>query len=224
MTTANTTIRVTADFAPFRRIIQSANLALHRNLADMGAIAPRLSVGVDIDDIIFGWYARAHEICEAAGITNGVIPTTWAPHEEYGCEHTAWIDALDEATQTGMLYEGDPLDDAVEQLWRLREQGHYVHLVTARGAWAHSELVMEHTRNWIATHEIPHDSLTFTKHKPDVPCDFFVDDHRRNYEELDAAGVEVYYITRTWNEDHAGARRVGSLKDFIDIVLEASAS
>ena len=214
---------VTLRMAQYLEGLSRASMRLCRTAADVGLITPRLSVGIDIDDVLYPWYDTAHEICMAAGITNGRKPTTWAPHEEYECEHQAWIDALAGPTLDGSLYAAEPFSGVQEQLGRLRTEGHYVHLVTARGAWQHSEAVRAHTAAWVDKHAIPHDSLTFAQSKAGAGSfDFFLDDHVRNYNELDAAGVNVYLHTRPWNAQVDDARRVPTLKAFVDLVLEAA--
>ena len=77
-----------------------------------------LRIGVDIDDVLTGWYARAHEISVDAGITNGKTPTSWAPFNEYGCTDQEWYDVLSVATLDGRLYSTEPYAGVVEALQR----------------------------------------------------------------------------------------------------------
>jgi hypothetical protein len=180
-----------------------------------------MRIGIDIDDVLYPWYVTAHGICERAGITNGVTPSSWRAYEDYGCTDEAWYAALAAATLTGELYEAAPLEDAAVQLQRLRDAGHTVHLVTARGFMQHGDLIKAWTIRWILDHEVPHDSLTFSRDKTLVRTDAFLDDAPHNYDELLAAGVAVWLLHAPHN---VGQRRdrlcVASLREFVDIQLE----
>lgn len=190
-------------------------------------VAPKaLSIAVDIDDVVFPWYDRAHAACVAAGITGGVTPTTWSPHEEYEVTNEVWWEALATATLSGTLYSGDPYPGAIEALWRLDAAGHFIHLVTARSthrliAPEVAASIREQTVLWVTANHLPHETLTFSKDKTVVPADISVDDNIGNYDALDKAGHYPYLVNRPWNEltDGDQRRRVNSLTDFAAIVL-----
>lgn len=177
-----------------------------------------MRIGVDVDDVLFPWYDRAHRACEAAGITNGVTPQTWQPFDEYGCGLQPWLDALKVVTLDGTLYAGEPYPGAAEQLDRLRSAGHTVHLVTARGYFVHGDLIRSQTVLWLAKHGIPHDSLTFSRDKTLITTDWFVDDSADNIDAVNAAGSLGVLVTRPWNE-HSDAQRVETLEQFVELVL-----
>ena len=183
-----------------------------------------LSIVIDIDDVLFPWYDNAHRVCEAAGLTNGVIPKTWQVFEEYGCTAEQWWATLREATVDGSLYLGDPYPGAVNALWRLEAAGHHLHLVTARGTHTPDPelrgLIEAATHRWVAEWHLPYDSLTFSADKTVVPADFGVDDNVGNYDALERAGVASFLVNRSWNEPHDdGRRRVDSLAAFAAIIL-----
>ena len=191
-----------------------------------------LSVGFDWDDVIMPWYAPAVEVCNAAGLNpRGIVPTSWHMHDELGCSLEAWVGALSDATVNGSLYDTEPFLGALEAMRRLYFEGHWVHIVTARGTFPgnpNNERVKEITRSQVDEWGAPHHSLTFTKDKASVPTDFFIDDNLRNYQRLDIAGVRVYLLNRPWNvedpndPDTLDLRRVNTVDEFVDIVLEAA--
>src|SRR5690606_4981653 len=131
--------------------------------------------------------------------TNGITPSSWSPFNEYGCPAEQWYAVLAEATLTGDLYGGDPYPGVQDALQSLRDAGHTVHLVTARGFLQHGHLIREATVKWIAEHEIPHDTLTFSKRKAVVVTDWFIDDSEKNVRELLAAGVTTYLLSQPHN-------------------------
>lgn len=180
-----------------------------------------LRIGVDIDDVLTGWYARAHEISLAAGITNGMTPTSWAPFNEYGCTDQEWYDVLSVATLDGRLYSTEPYAGVVEALQRLKDAGHTIHLVTARGFLAHGDLIRERTIQWLAAHQIPHDTLTFSKRKSVVRTDYFIDDSEKNVKELADLpdGPIVYLLDQPHNRHFYWPRRIESFVGFADEIL-----
>jgi hypothetical protein len=179
-----------------------------------------MRIGIDIDDVLYPWYDTAHQLCVEAGITNGVTPCTWAPYEDYGCTDQEWYRVLSAGAQTGALYDAEPISGTVEQLCRLRDAGHTVHLVTARGSLRHGPRIQMLTIQWLHQHGVPHDSLTFAKDKRAVITDVFLDDAHHNYDQLDGY-TEVWLLDVQHNGAHReGRRRVGSVKEFVDMVLE----
>lgn len=184
-----------------------------------------LSIVVDIDDVLFPWYASAHRVCQEVGLApEGVTPTSWEVYDEYGCTPEQWWAALRNATLDGSLYLGDPYEGAVAALWRLEQAGHHLHLVTARGTHTEdpmlAEVIQAATVRWVAEHFIPHDTLTFSRDKTVVPADFAVDDNVGNYDALAAAGVVSFLVNQPWNQPaDDGRRRVDSLAAFAAIIL-----
>lgn len=182
-----------------------------------------MRIGVDIDDVLFPWYDKAHAACLAAGITNGVEPSTWTPSDEYGCTLQDWLDALEVATLDGSLYRGAPYPGAVDALDRLRAAGHSIHLVTARGFLVHGDLIRRHTVEWVAEYRVPHDTLTFSKDKTIVRADVFVDDSEKNIRELNAAGIPCCMVDAAHNRHVEHDWRVASIAEFVDGLLLAEA-
>ena len=174
----------------------------------------------DYDDIVYPWSRRAHELCEAAGITNGKQVTQWEMWRDYGCEEQVLWDVLGEATVSGALYDAPLIPGVTAQMRRLRGYGHRVHIVTARGFGPHGDLIESITREQIRHHHIPMDSLTFSKDKTVVEADFALDDGYHNYTALNDAGVLVFLMDMPHNQAFE-ARRVHSAQEFADIVLGA---
>jgi phosphoglycolate phosphatase-like HAD superfamily hydrolase len=183
-----------------------------------------LRVGVDIDDCIFPWYARAHRLCVAAGVANGVNPTTWSPHEEYGCTLQDWLDVMAKGTLDGSLYSGPPYPGATDALRHLRDAGHSIHLVTARGFFQLGYLIREQTINWLEEYSVPHDTLTFAKDKTIVRADVFVDDSAKNVAALVAAGVPTWMVNQPHNAHVVHDLRVDHVSEFVDAILIGATS
>lgn len=182
-----------------------------------------LSIGFDWDDVMISWYDRAVELCRIAGVCPAdVTPSSWSMHEEMGCTLEEWVAVLDAATVSGELYDTVPYPEALEAMRRLYWEGHYIHIVTARGTFhgnQHNERIHEITRAQVEEFAVPHHSLTFTRDKTVVPTDYFIDDNVRNVKNLLDAGVEAYVLTRPWNLDADLPHRVASVEEFANIIL-----
>jgi hypothetical protein len=183
-----------------------------------------MKVGIDIDDVLFPWYEKAHAACVAAGVTNGVEPSTWSPADEYGCSLDEWYAILERVTLDGTLYSGDPYPNAIESLERLHAAGHSIHLVTARGFLAHGHLIRSQTVQWLADYSVPHDTLTFSKDKTVVAVDVFADDSEKNLRELLAAGVACCLIDAPHNRHVEHDYRLAGIAEFVTDILERHAA
>lgn len=180
------------------------------------------AVGVDVDDVLYGWFAAAHRLSVAAGITGGVEPTSWAPYEDYGCTQEAWHEVLADGASTGDLYHDEPLPDAISSLQALKDAGHTVHLVTARGQLANGHLIREHTVRWIFNHQVPHDTLTFSHVKSIVRCDYFIDDNLDNIRDVTQSRTVGLLVDRPWNQEQSDGTyvRVPDVAAAVKLVLD----
>jgi 5'(3')-deoxyribonucleotidase len=117
----------------------------------------------------------------------------------------------------------DPYPGVQETLAELRASGHTVHLATARGFEGPlAGMVRAHTVEWLATHAIPHDSLTFTADKSLLNVDVFLDDGIHNVEALHAAGIPAYLRDQPHNQTST-LPRVADVATFARKILEESA-
>lgn len=190
-------------------------------------------IGVDIDDVLHPWFNTAHELCVAAGITNGVVPDQWKMAEQYGCDLDAWVDVLEQGTMDGTLYGVPPIPGAVEALRRLMFAGHRIHLITARGTapWQTMNQKAEIHRQtcaWIEEFAVPHQSLHFDADKPliarQLKLDYFIDDGVHNFQALEQLcpdWLQVYLLTAPHNGDFWTPFRLDTMDEFVDLVIEA---
>lgn len=179
---------------------------------------------VDVDDVIFPWSKTAHGICERAGITNGNEITQWHFWLDYGIEEGELWAVLSDRKAHEELYSAPPIPNALTALRRLRNFGHRVHIVTARGYGPMGEQIQAETRDWISNWNVPLDSLTFTKKKATIKADFALDDGIHNYEALNDAGVACSLMDAVHNQEYdvPPGRRAYSVGQFADQVLFAA--
>lgn len=182
----------------------------------------KLRIIVDIDDVLMPWSVTVHRKAVSAGINNGREYKSWNMHDDYGITREVFWEFVSGLYFDGMLVNTPPYPGVQWQLQRLIDAGHFVHLATARGFGAHSSLERGDTNHWLAKHEVPHHSLTFTKDKSILRGDRAIDDGLHNYEDMELAGIESYLINRPQNlVNGCTRRRVSTVEQFVDGVLAA---
>ena len=187
---------------------------------------------VDIDDVVFplatGLHRKAHEL----GLHDNTEEAlrVWHGYQQYGCTREQWHEVFEALHDEDYYLAAQPIPGAAEALRRLLLAGHRIHLVTARGFMGQAENIRRWTAEWVEEFAIPHDTLTFSQHKPatqadlGVSFDFAIDDGTHNYRALRAAGVRCFLLTVPHNEDDDvdPLHRVNSVSEWADMV-EANA-
>lgn len=191
-------------------------------------------VMVDIDDVIFPWADTIHERARAMGLHNIESYSSWHMWEDYGVTKDAWLDVVSKAAWDGMYLDATPMPGSLAPLRHLAFEGHRIHLVTARGgALANDnshDQIEEWTREWVAEHAVPHETLTFTKDKVaaqetlGVGFDYAIDDGIHNIKALQANDVKAYLLVRPHNLHLCVDQRfvVDSVAEFVEIIEAAS--
>lgn len=191
-----------------------------------------MRIGLDLDDVQYPWYDEAH----AWFIEQGYVPpdpltgqhmkpTTWHPYREYGSlDFEEWVFELEMAGQT--IYLADPMPGVVEGWRMLREAGHELWIITARGTGlgtAQQQLnVRRWTLDWLARHnpEMAR-NVIFSYDKTALRCDAFLDDRVAAVEAQHAHGARAYLHTQPWNADvDTFVPRVGCFTEFVEEILD----
>lgn len=179
-------------------------------------------IGIDYDEIIYQWMRAQHRLCIDAGLAlpDSPIPSNWFVYDEYKCSPEAWYKVLGDGAVDGSLYQ-DPVDpEVIEQLQRLKDAGHMIHIVTSRGALQHGSRIRCLTHEQLEREKIPHDAITFTRKKGLIPCDYALDDSPEYLTDWADSCPNPYLLTVPHNYGYEGSiPRVGSLKEFVDRVL-----
>lgn len=155
------------------------------------------SVGIDLDGVVYpfdevnrGWLKdRGH----------GEFPpaTQWRCYDDWDMEEEVWIEEYVLSIDYGHMFaHGGTIPNSKETLLRLKEDGHQIHIVTAR---THGKLAVENTMIWLKREGIPYDTLTFAEDKTILKADYFIEDRVENYERLRAAGTEAFLLIQPWN-------------------------
>lgn len=203
-----------------------------------------INVGFDFDEPIYKWYDFAHQASIKAGIaTLEHEPTSWAPHETYGCTLEEWIAVLDNEVLNGDMYH-QPFDpEALRNIKRMYSRGYNIHIITARGSFGElGERIKQITKSEIIKQGLPYTTLNFSKDKVPLALalglDYMIDDAPHNFTPLLEAGIDVFLLDERWNRDMTEVtwydrridrepgdprgRRVASTMDFCNLVMNES--
>lgn len=202
--------------------------------------AEPLDVMVDIDDVLFPLATRLHSKAHELGLHDNTREAleVWHGWKQYGCRPEQWLEVFGQLADEGYYVDAEPIPGSVEALRRLYWEGHRIHLVTARGfpftddVRDYSNKIREWTVQWVEENAIPHYGVvTFSKDKVGVALrmtasgqwDYALDDGDHNYLALDNAGIPVYLLDQPHNRAFAAERRVNTVDEFVDIILEETA-
>ena len=182
-----------------------------------------LRIMLDIDDVLFGLVDNiVHYMRKRGWVPDGEVDR-WDMHECFGMTRDGFWEVVSDGYVDGLLLQ-PPYDGVCATLTALRDEGgHTVHLATARGFEGDlAALVRQDTVRWLTQHEVPHDSLTFTKDKTVIDADVYLDDGVHNVEALQRAGKRAYLRDQPHNRsaDHLDGVRVLDLEHFVGRAVE----
>ncbi len=172
----------------------------------------KLDIGVDIDGVVRDLY---HPLVSRfrKEIPKGWIndPEVW---EQYDISHENslgsyilkyWFEewAYD-------LYNMAPAyENAIEDLYDLRLDGHKIHLISAQP----NKDCEVYTTSWLKTNLVPYDSLHYIQEKWRVSCDIYVDDSPEQLIEYSDHKKYAIKYKQPWNKDaNVGMASVSRLK------------
>ena len=112
--------------------------------------------------------------------------------------------------------------DAELVLNTLKKQGHNIFIISRR----FSNNPYERSERWLKKHNLPYNKLIVRAGDKIEACkqnniDFFIDDDIKTCDNLNKNGIKSYVINNYFNIDEkSSSPRVGSLKEFLQIVLQ----
>ncbi len=182
-----------------------------------------LRVGIDLDGVLYPFdRGLALFVHESTGRPLQELgpATRWEFYEDWGYTEDEFLGLFEAGVDSGAVFlEPGPLPGSVEAVQALKAAGHTVHIVTDRSVGKRSHA---NTEEWLARHNVPFDSLTYSRDKTVVRTDAFVDDIPRNVVALREAGCAAFMLDagRTDQERFPEEWAVASLADFVDKVEE----
>lgn len=181
----------------------------------------RLDIGLDLDGVMYDFdNTLKHYLVEYEGFDPDTLPLpplSWNFYkDQWGMTDEEFVTHCVNATNRGVMFKhGEPFEDVVEVVNRLRDNGHRIHIITNR---SFGEKAHHNTSDWLREYGIPFDSLIFAKWKPIVRPDVMLDDYARNYTDMWDAGVETWLFDRPWNQDFETEYRVFGWLEFEQVI------
>jgi hypothetical protein len=206
---------------PQQNFWQSAGTKPGLVLPKRGLILPSLRVGMDLDGVHYNFansvrhFLLTHYADKPFGDGTYPDPHRWDFFLDWGMDVKTFIRICHEGADAGIIFKFGRTFDGLSK-WvfdQIHKDGHTIHVATDR-SFGQNGISETHTREFLEVEALHHDSLTFTSDKTSVPTDIFIEDKVENYVALDAAGVEVWLVTRPWNLHLEGARRIDSIVEY----------
>lgn len=182
-----------------------------------------MRIGFDVDGVIYR-FTKAYHLWlnknRRMSLDPEVEALTWDWFSEWESPEE-FVMNLHDGVDSGELYwEGELYEPTIAQnLLDLRAAGHTIHIVTAR-LFGIRECSRVATQHFFDTHGLVYDTMTIAKDKTIVPTDLFLEDHVRNYHDLEMAGVTSYLVNRPYNLFSDDRRRVNTVDEFTKLILE----
>lgn len=161
--------------------------------------------GIDIDGVLYRWENTARFLLKwRFGYQLGES-TSWTYLKDH-VSKSAWDWLWKEGVEKhGLFRHGNCYPGSFEAL-RLLSQQFEIVLITSRQNAAADTLA------WVGYHRIPATEvhLVSSKSKTGVLCNWYLDDHGKNIEELENAGRLAFLWDRPWNQDCQAGIRISS--------------
>jgi hypothetical protein len=181
-----------------------------------------VKLGIDLDGVCYDFIgAYRHYLANHLGWNprDCPEPTVWECYTQWNLDVADFVRILNEGVDAGVIFtHGDPYPGSRDALFRLRDAGHTLHVITDRNV-GRPGAAQQATAAWLAQHDLPYDSLTFSADKTIVQTDAMIDDKIENYRALDKVGCWSYLLDRPWNQKAGYYQRVADLGEFADRIL-----
>lgn len=179
-----------------------------------------MRIGIDLDGVCFDFGGSLSRFLKARypGQYNISDPTRWEFYLDWGMTEEEFIQRCHEGVDAGYVFGGDVMDMAPGAINFIRSLGHTIHIVTDRKFGRQPQASEWATQQWLYSHGIEYDTLTFSGDKTCVPTDMFIEDKLSNYDALKAAGVDVYLADRPWNAAEDNRKRIKGIQHFATMI------
>lgn len=170
-----------------------------------------MRLGIDLDgcgyDFSEAWrisYCLLHHV-DHCRFDPDVVQWHFYEDDEWGNLTTEeFLEVAAWGVKHGIIFSyGLPIRGFAEGMRAMAEDGHELHIVTARSFPGVEAECQIQTRAWLDRFGVPFDSLTFSEDKTNPMTDFFIDDRDKNLDALAMAGICPVRMNQPWNE-HVG--------------------
>ena len=183
-----------------------------------------MRVGFDLDGVLYDFGRAYREHLRSTGYDHPALATesqVWDISDELGLTPEQFEEYYHDGVNLGQILLGPAHEGGPEAVRSLKAAGHSIHIITAREGFGDPGRARERTLEWLASHDIPFDTLTLAHDKTNPRTDVFIEDKIENYDALEAAGIPCYLVDRPWNAVAGGddRRRVPSAAAFAQEIL-----
>lgn len=161
-----------------------------------------MRLGIDLDGVVYNYvkdfqdYARRFFEYESKP---DFKCDTWNFFEEWGMHTEEFIQMNEQGVKEGAIFaNGSGIPDAVPTLRKLKEDGHFIHIITHR---TFGPKCLENTGKWLEANDVPHDAVTFVEDKTVVSVDILLDDRDTNIIAALDNGVDAVMFDAPYNKD-----------------------
>lgn len=186
-------------------------------------------VGVDLDGVLYDFGGAVREwLRQQEWYHDCPEAERWEFYLDWGLSVDEFLNVCHHAADAGHLFRwGEPPADASKHLFRLKEAGHQIIIVTDRafGFATQGKASRVNTEEWLAEHDIPFDEIHYTSNKASVDLDYMVDDKPSNVADLYSAGITTFLHRQAWNREVWHRYPViNSIDQYVDAVLRIEAA
>lgn len=180
-----------------------------------------MKVIVDLDGVVFNFTDSLRlYLVQHCGRMEHELPDAEVWNffmDQWGMTLEEFTDHCNKGVDAGVIFrQGPAWPGSIEGVNALKSRGHSVHIVTDR---SFGNLSPQNTIEWLKENGVPYDTITFSSDKTIVQADLLIEDRDKNYLAVEQAGNAVpVLMTRPWNLDLVGARRVNDWSEFLEFV------
>ena len=164
-----------------------------------------MRVGFDLDGVLYDFGDSVVRYLESIGRSythkdEADEPHSWDFYEHWGMDRNEFTQHCHDGADAGFIFCGGTRPGAVEAVWKVKDMGHEIIVITDRQFGTTPSVSHKNTINWWNDNGFPpYDELHFSADKTSAPTDIFVEDKLENYVALHQAGTMCWLITRPWN-------------------------
>lgn len=181
------------------------------------------NIGFDVDGVIYKFVKAYHEWLnnnKGMNLDLNVEAQRWDWFTDWESVED-FFKNLHNGVNSGEIYwTGELYEPTIRQnLLDLKAAGHKIHIVTARN-FGDEGMGLAATKHFFHSNGLLFDTMTVSSNKACMLTDVFIEDNLRNYDDLEACGVRSYLVNRPYNVLNDNRRRVNSVDEFTQLILE----
>lgn len=175
-------------------------------------------IGIDVDGVLTDFIGafRLYLIGRTERAwSDYAAPQTWDFYAEWGLTKEQWEQHMHDFTYSPEFEAMRPQPGAVAGMRRLREMGHHLTIVTARGCDNRSSRRSQRlTCDWLAEFDVPYDDLVFTAEKEFLALDILLDDRVSHLFAAESSLITAVCFDAPYNR-HWEGERVSDFAEFV---------